>query len=137
LFEAGALGMADRGRVVTFLLGLSLGELQPPLGLFQGTVASSRDDVFKMVVSMNKRVLEPLGDRLLEKSFDANWPSLETRLKGINTEEAEREERSSDPTPLLAEILNVVRRIERDTPRWRPGGLGTPINWDGEGNLGL
>jgi hypothetical protein len=133
LFEAGALGMADRGRVVTFLHGIDASTVKPPLGLFQATVSGSQEDVLRMIKGMNARLNEPLPEQLLERAFNSKWPDLAARLSKVAAAEANTQAPPTDPIPLITEVLNVVRRIERDAPRLYDFSAANPIAL----NLGL
>lgn len=117
LFEAGAIGMADRGRVATVLHGLKPGELRPPLGLFQATIGSSKADVLGLLISINRRLEHPLTERQLDRALDTNWERFAQSIARINPEEDEGVSVQGDPIPLLEEILSTVRRIEVDRRR--------------------
>ena len=113
-YEAGALASHDRGRVATFLYGISPSEVKPPLGLFQGTDSASRSDVLRLLTTVNSRLAAPLSEARLQNAFDTHWDALVEQLKGIPAAPADKKKHDVDPTPLLNEILAVVRRIEKD-----------------------
>lgn len=143
-YEAGALASHDRARVATFLYGVRAAEVAPPLGLFQGTVASSKADVLLLVKTMNSRLPSPLHENRLEKAFNTHWPSLESQLSAIPPAEPSQQKNSEQaPQNILNEILAVVRRIEKDGAwRWDGGNLlNPPYGPTGPGagasNLGL
>ena len=111
-FEAGALSKSlARSRVVPLLFGLARAELpQGPLVQFQSVLAE-RDDIEKLVSSLNAAC----GDRALDETrlagiFDVWWPRLEEVLGQIDVSD----EQGQAGTPrsghdVLAEILELVR----------------------------
>lgn len=131
-FEAGALASHDRGRVATFLHGVEPSAVRAPLGMFQATVSSSRDDVFRLVTGLNSRETSPLSDALLQKAFAANWEALESKLAEIKEQQDTTAEMQDDPMPVLSEILAVVRRLERDAVSG-PGVFGLPVAFTSRG----
>ena len=122
-FEAGALSKTKDALIWTFLHGLTPGDVPPPLGKFQHTVAG-RDDTLLLLKTINRRLGEvggePLTDKLLEENFETFWPQLEVKLsaaqevadsglpKSKGSGEAQRDERA-----ILNEILELARNHER------------------------
>lgn len=114
-YEAGALSKTPDALIWTFLHGLNPGDVPQPLGKYQHTIAE-KDDVFKMLFSINKRLAdvggEPIDGAVLAENFELYWPKLEEKLKtaekppGIaQTKRSERE--------ILLEILEAVRTQKR------------------------
>jgi hypothetical protein len=118
-FEAGALAVSDRGRVATFLHGVTASDVKPPLSLFQATLASAKEDVLKLLKMLNKRVSVQLTEPRLERAFESNWNSLETALGSIKLEVKKVSKVTSEQMQLqmLDNILATVRRIEKDSSR--------------------
>ena len=110
-FEAGALASHDRGRIATFLYDVDAEALKAPLALFQATRGLDRDDVLRLLGTINRRLDDPLSDALLERSFAAIWAALNAQLLGIPVSKTQ----SPKPTTeqVLHEILGVVRRLEK------------------------
>lgn len=113
-FEAGAIAKSLDSRVSSILIGVKPSDITGPLTGFQATCAN-RDDLFRLVKSINNAVDPPLDGGRLEKSFDAHWPSIEEDLK--RAEEAARSDKgkgqaraSSEPDPQEL-ILQTVRDI--------------------------
>lgn len=123
-YETGALSKTKDALVWTFLHGLTPGDVPPPLGKFQNTVAE-KEDVLRLLKTINGRLgevgSEPLQDRLLEDNFELFWPRLEERLQAAekipastiservnDAIEGQRNERA-----ILDEILELVRSQER------------------------
>lgn len=130
-FEAGALAAKDRARVATFLFNVTASDVAPPLSLFQATSAQSKEDVFQLVQMLNKRLVHPLPDGRLTKSFDAHWPSLEASLQGIRSDPSNGVKPQRNEGAILEEILAVVRRIERLAPERSEVNLG--FGWASKG----
>ncbi len=114
-FEAGALSAHDRGRVATFLHGVDASAVKAPLSLFQATKSADKEDVFNLLKTINARLEVPLEAGLLTRSFEANWPSLQHALDSILVQPGVAKRAAVDPNAMLKEILNTVRRLERDS----------------------
>lgn len=112
-FEAGALASQDRGRVATFLHGVDASAIKPPISLFQATNAIEREDVFNLLRNLNGRLESPLDAGLLQRTFDANWNDLQTRLSAILPATKKARPSADSSSEMLTEILNTVRRLER------------------------
>lgn len=123
-YEAGALSKTKDALIWTFLHGLTPGDVPQPLGRFQHTVAE-REDVLRLLRSINSRIAdvggEPLPERLLEENFDLYWPRLEEHLAVVSsdseqartTENPEATEAQRDDRAVLDEILELMRNQER------------------------
>lgn len=114
-FEAGALSIHDKGRVATLLYNVETTSLTPPLSLFQATKSDDKADVLGLLQSINSRLEEPLESTLLQRSFDANWAGLVTSMKTVTKQSIENGKVRARPEEMLEEILNTVRRLERDS----------------------
>lgn len=127
-YEAGAIASVDKGRVATFLFGVRGSAVHPPLGLFQNTEASSKEDVYKLIQMLNGRLANPLNEARLQRAFDIHWTSFEKELGVIQSASTiEPALPATQSIELMQEILAVVRRIEKD--RFTPltaGNLGLP-----------
>jgi hypothetical protein len=116
LFEAGALSKTKDSYVCTFLLDITRhGDVEPPLGQFQHTLFT-REDVFKLVQTINEVVKtsgeRSLNDKNLLAVFETFWPQLETLLTQI------RNQKEAKPAPrqerdLLEEMLEILRNQEQ------------------------
>jgi hypothetical protein len=118
-FEAGALSKAiDRSFVTPFLLNLRASDLKKgPLVQFQAT-AFSRDEVRKLIESLNNKAGE--GERVelatVKRTFDKWWPELEKELSVILQEVPGKSKTSPVPTKqeaMLGELLDLVRSQQR------------------------
>lgn len=123
-YEAGALSKTKDALIWTFLYGLTPGDVPPPLGKFQHTVAE-RGDVLRLLRTINARLDEvggqPLPERLLEENFELFWPRLEEGLRAAeqvaSTSETKKDEGIGEPLrgerDILNEILEIVRSQQR------------------------
>jgi hypothetical protein len=123
-YEAGALSKTKDALIWTFLHGLTPGDVPPPLGKFQHTVAE-KEDVLRLLKTINGRLAdvgsEPLQDRLLEENFELFWPRLEESLSKAErlSDAATPQTREGaaiglrDEGAKLEEILELVRSQER------------------------
>lgn len=116
-YEAGALSKTPDARVWTFLLGLKPSEVPPPLGRFQHTVAE-REDLRKLVGTINGHLTEPLAPGLLDEVFEDAWPRLEKRLREAQAQTAPQADLKPRPAgrdqeSMFAEILELLRGQDR------------------------
>jgi hypothetical protein len=114
-FEAGVLSAHDKGRVATFLHNVEANGIRPPISLFQATKSAEKADVFALLKSINNRLSDPLEHSLLQRTFEANWSDLDGALGKIKSSSEGVAPVSSQE--ILEEILNTVRRLERDAQR--------------------
>lgn len=110
LFEAGALSKVKDTKVCTFLFELTPAVIKQPLAQFQHTILT-KEDVKKLITTINDKIEHPLPEKTLNSVFDKNWPDLETKIKAIaplSKTETKKQERSE--RDLLEEILELTRR---------------------------
>ncbi len=75
-FEAGALSKSfERGRVSPFLFGVDRNSVTGPLVQFQSTIYE-RDDILRLLKSINTASETPLENSRLEGAFAVWWPRL-------------------------------------------------------------
>jgi TIR domain len=117
-YEAGALSKTPDAMIWTFLLGVNQGNVPQPLGKFQHTVAEKKEDVFKLLKSINNRLAdvggEPLDIEVLSESFERYWPDLEGKLKAAESI-GDSVEKPREDRDILLEILETVRDQQRIT----------------------
>lgn len=124
LFEAGALSnsLANRELVCPYLIGLKKKDVPPPLSLFQ-LADSTEDDTLRLVTDMNAG-FDPsvqLTDQNLARQFTKWWPELAVAIQeAAETVEGDAAESSRSPDDILAEVLETVRRLEREVSRDPP-----------------
>ncbi len=115
-FESGALSKnLESGSVSALLLAVKFSDLSKPLQLFQHTQVT-REDIFKLVASINRAVSPPLDDERLELSFNAHWKDFEKVIQDarealVSTSVVAPEKR--DPAETLDEVLSGMRDVQR------------------------
>jgi hypothetical protein len=118
LFESGALSK-DKNPLWTFLLGFEdPSEVEsPPLADINHTMGSSKDDVKKLIININKEFNEELlSEKIVIDQFDMWWPKLNETLISIKIPTVKQEKRSSDS--MIEEILSIVRSISRNSEKY-------------------
>ena len=87
LFESGAIAKTKDARVCTLLLDIGPSDVQQPLGGFQPTTARDKNDVRKLLQTINNAVRKcgekALDDSVLNRVFETNWPELLAALETI------------------------------------------------------
>jgi TIR domain len=113
LFEAGALSkVLDEPRVCPLLIGMEAIDLPPPLGLFQGTRAD-RAGIRELLTSINSACVQPLQPSHIDQLFSRMWPELEDGLNVALMASAPAVDAKRETGEMIAEVLEVVRSIER------------------------
>lgn len=113
-FEAGALSKSlSDGIVCTVLLGLKATDVPPPLGQFQATIADDKEDIFKLLKTINQQIEGELRlqENKLKESFNLWWPNYESRLNKISKSEGELHRSDRE---IIEEILNSVRGMDEN-----------------------
>jgi len=112
LFEAGSLSKAvRRNYVCTFLHGLSNVDVSPPLSLFQATEATKKEEVSRLITTLNQATEEPVSSEQCQRALERYWPDLEGELKKISSKATLKGSpllKRSD-RELLEEILELTR----------------------------
>jgi len=96
-FEAGALGKkVDKSKVSPFLFKIKPSEITGPILQFQHTRSDDKDDIFKLISSINKHANFLSEERLL-KSFEQWWPLLNEELSKVPDVENDSKDPSKAP----------------------------------------
>jgi hypothetical protein len=115
-YEAGALSKIENARIWTLLHGLNHSDVAQPLAQFQHTLAN-KEDIYKLLDSINKKLGEPLNIDVLKDSFERWWSDLEIVLqnaeKVIGTEESDNKNIRND-REVLDEMLEILRKMQRE-----------------------
>lgn len=124
LFESGALAKSQQKvSVCTYLLDVDSSDIRPPLGQFNHTIAN-KDDTFRLMQTINRvRDGDTFEEERLRQIFEKWWPDLKEALEEARKLETYSEEASRDPEELLEEILEIVRRMERNQSHSIGGGV--------------
>jgi hypothetical protein len=111
-FEAGVVAAkGGQSRVWTLVVGMDPVDVKPPLGHFQNTRAE-RDDILKLMKSLNQSCAKPIDVRVLERAFQASWPELEGQLSAAVAMAVANAPQAPLMNERLAEILTSSRRLE-------------------------
>jgi hypothetical protein len=115
-FEAGALSREiDQAYVSPFLFDLKPSEIDGPLSQFQHT-ANSKDDLKKLLFSINDKKEHVLQKDALEDAFEMWWSKLETKLTEIEKEVSNRPAPvKRDTQSMLEELLETTRALRLDS----------------------
>jgi hypothetical protein len=110
-FEAGALSKAvSDSRVMPFLIDLREKELlSGPLKSFQATDSTDKEQVFRMVKTINGRCDSPVEAHNLRTHFDLYWGHLDAKLEKIRQLAPSRGTPARETPDLLNELLRLVR----------------------------
>ena len=111
-FEAGALSKTfEEGRVSPFLFDIKASNVTGPLLQFQSTVYE-RDDVFKLMKSINVVTEVPLEEVRLYRVFEVWWPELYGKLeqaKDLFSAEKQPKKMNRSVEEMVAELLDLAR----------------------------
>ncbi|HBX9980757.1 MULTISPECIES: toll/interleukin-1 receptor domain-containing protein [Klebsiella pneumoniae complex] len=112
-FEAGALGKkVDKSRVSPFLFKIKPSEVTGPILQFQSTRSDDKNDILKLMLSINKQAGFLSEDRLT-KSFEQWWPSLESELDKIpDINPADKDSAKQTKGSASSEIQNLSQIVE-------------------------
>lgn len=127
LFEAGALSnkfsSTNEPEVCAYLLDLTGGAVEPPLGQFQYIEAKDRGRNHHLLKTINGLLGEDgLSEKALDESFNMWWPELEAKIDEIGPPVAPAEKKRS-PEDMLSELLGLARAANKFIERQpnRPG----------------
>ena len=115
-YEAGALSKIKDTRIWTLLFNLRHSDIVQPLAQFQHTL-STKEDIYKLVDSINANLSEPLDKSVLRDSFERWWSDFEEILKNaekvvkIAVKDTDKNIRTD--REILNEILDTMRQQER------------------------
>jgi hypothetical protein len=109
-FEAGALWMSvETARVVPFLFGIDEVDVTGPLKQFQAA-RYDRDDVLRLVQTINAGCEPVLGDEVLRRTFEQWWPVLCKALDPVaELPEAVSQGQTRSLTDMLREVVDLSR----------------------------
>jgi len=113
LFEAGAISKNKDSNVCTFLFELTPADIEQPLAQFQHTT-TVKDDIKKLIFTINNEIEHPLPEKVLTSSFEKNWPDLELSLKNIPPRKEKGKKTERPDREILEEILELNRRMSEE-----------------------
>lgn len=110
-FESGALSKMMESKVATIVVGMNITDVKGPLSRFQNTKLE-KDDMYKLLQSINSSISKPLDDSILKNTFEAFWPGFYDNVKNIietaSAKEGAKNTKINVPDA-LEEILQLVR----------------------------
>ena len=129
-FEAGALSkISTKSNVSILLFDINPSDLvKNPLGQFQA-IGPSRDDIFKLLESINCKVQNPIPQERLVRIYEKNWPDLEAEFgKILSQTKTNRKVPEPSEKELLQYMLekqelfhtDISRIIERTNMKYHP-----------------
>jgi predicted nucleotide-binding protein len=109
LYEAGALSKRLKGSLLCpYTLDLSPSDILGPLAQFQCAQAN-REDTYQLLRTLNSFGSKTqLSDSVLERVFEANWPWLEERIRGLTALAPPSPDRAMTTDEKLDEILRLL-----------------------------
>lgn len=117
MFEAGALAKRlTVGRVVPLCLDLAPADVTGPLEAFQGRCLDE-SGMNKLVQDMMILRDKPPAQAQIDRLFKAMWPALESQVKEAERRSPGPRAAQRSPQEMLEELVERVRRIERDQSR--------------------
>ncbi|MFP3423558.1 hypothetical protein [Pseudoalteromonas sp. SIMBA_162] len=130
LFESGALSKGlTENRVCTVLIDLQVRDIDSgsPIKHLNHT-ALEKSEVFKLLKTINKHLEQgKVQENRLETSFDALWPSLETKIQDVLDSQPVDDEPARDDKDVLNDILENVLIINKRVSRFSHKGSGRHI----------
>ena len=113
-FEAGALSKMLSSKVVTIATDINISDIQGPLATFQATKLE-KEDLYKLLESINIETENPLSEDKLKKSFNAFYGELEKKIKEIKQNVTKKEtlqkKGADDINVAIEEILRLTRNV--------------------------
>lgn len=116
-FEAGALSKKlGEGKVCTLLLDLKPTDIKGPLIQFQATIAKNKEDMRKLINSINGNLQDnKLRDNILSQAFEMWWEKYFQKVEiilPVNMPQAKsKQEKVRTNEDLLEEILSSIREL--------------------------
>ena len=111
-FEAGALSKMLDSKVATLTINVNFADIKGPLSSFQGTKLE-KDEMYKLLKSINASLEKPLTENVLKNSFDAFWNNFYESVSNIinNYDDGEDKKNLKINVPeVVEEILQIVKR---------------------------
>lgn len=114
MFEAGALSKkVGKAWVVPLLIDLTPMNLTPPLSLFNAA-GVAKQDIYKLLQTINTQTEDKLKDKQLEALFDSMWPQLEAKFQEAQaTAKAESPEATKAPERTTADLVEELLVLTR------------------------
>jgi len=119
-YEAGALSKIEGARIWTLLHNLKHSDIVQPLAQFQHTLAK-KQDIYKLLDSINTKLLEPLDKIVLGDAFERCWSDFEEILENADKVIDEKQGKDNQDVEnirsdreIINEMLELLRNQQRD-----------------------
>lgn len=123
MFEAGALAKRlEVARVVPLCLDLAPADVTGPLSSFQGRCLDE-DGMKRLVQEMMILRENPPAQGQIDCLFKAMWPTLESQVRKAELQSPGPRPSQRSSQEMLEELVERVRRIERDQAPRAQGGI--------------
>lgn len=115
-FEAGSLAKAVDSRLSAIMFCVNVSDIKGPLSRFQNT-KFEKNDVFKLMQTINVATEAPLKNEILAYTFDVMWDQLDRAVSPIikkyqSNFHPKKEE--TDDREAIQEILSIVRKMSKN-----------------------
>lgn len=121
-YEAGAIASTKGNRLSSIMFGVDPSDLSGALKLRQNT-RFERDDMFKLIKSINKNSEIPTGEDVLEDTFDWKWDNFEWEVKRILDGQSEEESLKSALNYMNKKTLDFediyAQKVNKNLPRYK------------------
>lgn len=113
MFESGALAKhLAAARVIPLYIDLDAAEVTGPLADWQGR-SLDREGVARIVHDINAATPKPVAKDALQRLFDRMWPDFEADVASAKQKAPETDEPRRSAEDMLEELVDRVRRLER------------------------
>jgi hypothetical protein len=109
LFEAGAISkLTASGLAIVLRIDLKASEVVPPLGQFQ-SIGLERDEIWKMITTINKAGSSLISETTLRTTFDALWNQINAEIEEALNAHASKPPATRSDREMIEEVLALVR----------------------------
>jgi hypothetical protein len=110
LFEAGAISkVTNVGLAIVVRIDLKASEVLPPLSQFQ-SISLEREDIWKMITTINNAGSTLVPETTLQTTFDALWSRISAEIEGALSAHATKAPARRADHEMIEELLELVRR---------------------------
>ncbi len=116
-FEAGALSKSiDKDYVCPFLFNVKPTDFNGPITQFQAT-SFVKNDIEKLIKSLNKASENPLKGDLLSNSFERCWVELEKKLNNLKANKSSEDGKTQAKKPTQHKMVEEILELTRDNQK--------------------
>lgn len=111
-YESGAISKMIESKVATIVVGMNITDVKGPLSRFQNTKLE-KEDMYKLLQSINSSISKPLDENILKTSFDAFWPGFYKEITNI-VETVTDKEGAKNPKVNVPETVEEILQLVRN-----------------------